>query len=110
MSSDNAKAAEFLRKVKGVVLEELYPYPHDTDVDSRYALALDQIAGIAVEALDAVATDRKIRGDLTYVRLDEKDFKDLVAGAVVEKDRVRLILADIGFAQMLLAINKAMGR
>jgi len=105
--SDNAKAAEFLRKVKGVVLEELYPYPHDTDVDDRYAWALGQIAGIAVEALDAVATDRKIQGNVEYVRLDEDEFQKLVAGGVVELGRAKIILADIGFGRMLQAVHAA---
>ena len=108
--SDNARAREFLVEIRNKNFDELYPFPHDTDVDDRFAIALGQIAGIAVEALDAVATDRKIRVDLTYLRLDEKDFKDLVAGAVVEKGQARLILADIGFAQMMLAIKKALER
>lgn len=37
---------------------EPYPFPDDTAVDSRYAMALGLIMGICVEAVNSVRQDR----------------------------------------------------
>jgi len=104
----NSEVLAFLLDIKAKV-KEAYPFPADTDIDSRFAFALGIILGVAEEAVTAVANKRKMRGDVTYVRLDEKEFEQLVSGKVVEMDRVKIILADIGFSQMKAIINKAIG-
>mgnify|MGYP001070776318 CR=1 FL=1 len=42
------------------------------------------------------------------IRLDEKDFKALIAGEAIEKDGAKIILADIGYHRMLSLIESQM--
>lgn len=42
------------------------------------------------------------------IRLNEKQFKALVAGQIVQVDNVELSLADIGWDRMIIAITAAM--
>ena len=42
-----------------------------------------------------------------YLKLVEKDFKCLVRGGVLHVEKLRIILSDIGYAQMLNAIDSA---
>lgn len=44
---------------------------------------------------------------LTHLILDEKDFTCLVRGGVLHVGNLRIFLKDIGFDQMLNAIDKA---
>jgi hypothetical protein len=39
------------------------------------------------------------------ILLDEKDFKTLVAGGIIEKDNVKIALQDIGYLLMLSIIE-----
>jgi hypothetical protein len=41
--------------------------------------------------------------------LNEDDFKTLISGKEVEKDNVKIILSDIGYAKMINIIKKHIG-
>lgn len=46
-----------------------------------------------------------MKNNETRIRLDEEDFKTLVSGNIVEQDHVKILLADIGYQNMLNIIS-----
>jgi hypothetical protein len=62
----NRQAVTILKAIH--TLATAYPIGDRDEVDARYAIALGQITGAALEGLNAVKEDRNIR----LVRFDEK--------------------------------------
>jgi hypothetical protein len=55
---DNFDCKQILLTIRRMALEP-YPFPIDSTVDDRYAMALGLIAGICTEAVQAVQRDRQ---------------------------------------------------
>jgi hypothetical protein len=66
MIKTNADCLGFLLKAKAKIMDS-YPFPADTDIDSRFAFALGIILGTAHEAMESVANRRPMRVSTYYV-------------------------------------------
>lgn len=102
-------------------LKSVYPFPEGSTADPRFAFAIGLAVGVLCEGLDAQREDRPMRVNLANPamtvrgKIEYDDFAALVSGREVElagwgssgPATVKLILADIGFAQMLIAIDRA---
>ena len=56
----NSEALVFLLDIKDKILSA-YPFPHDTVIDHRFAVALGQILAVAHEAIESVSNSRNFK-------------------------------------------------